>query len=185
MKKAELTLIAVAIGFVSVFSGLALSSAFEHPLDQLEREVRATAYHQAFYAEPKTNGMAGGLEQLEYAATLVGVHVAYVPLAKLNGSLGVSHRTQRVIAIADNLAADAKFETLAHELAHVLQPDRLLGHAEGEVWAEAVSYLVGLRYGYENRNAHLYIANWKQALHILQIYRQEIIWTASVITAGR
>jgi hypothetical protein len=75
-----------------------------------------------------------------------------------------------------------RVEVLAHELAHVLQPTVLYGDA-GQLWADAVSYLIVRRHaGYDPIARYApYVANYKAFAWVLTRFRPQIELTARVL----
>lgn len=89
----------------------------------------------------------------------------------------------RFIKINANLGHDAQIMSLAHELAHVLEPSAIDEdhRSEEEVFAEAVSYLVVSHERDETSSYAKYLVQHKHALHVLTVYRREIIFAANFI----
>jgi len=98
------------------------------------------------------------------------------------GAAGFTNVAERYIIITQELSPQAKIEVLAHEGAHMLEPWGL-SRAESEVFADAVSYEVCKRLGFDTRETVArYLAGYKQATYILRAYKMEIAWAATVLS---
>lgn len=98
--------------------------------------------------------------------------------------VGMTTIDSRAIQVQERLHWTARFETLAHEAAHLLCPDELEGHGDREVCAESVAMLVVTQAGDKDglyRSAH-YLSSLKGSLHIIQDYRQEITRAARILS---
>ena len=158
------------------------------PLDRLERDARAFSAWEASYDAP-----TGGDRLSEYlrlhrlVESVLGVRVqGFGAPPETSGAIGRMVTTDpdgtehvvRVIALNSTLSPNARLEVLAHEAGHLLQPPGLTDD-EGQVFADAVSYLVtrGNRRTYAR-----YLSGHKSSLRVLKTYRREIQWAAKVLS---
>ncbi len=98
------------------------------------------------------------------------------------GAAGTTNQLSRTVTIDGKLHWTARFETLVHEAAHLLQP-KMATRMDGEVFAEAVAYLVAIHDGDKDalRRSSRYLAGQKASLHILSDYRPEILRAAKFL----
>ena len=145
------------------------------PLDGLDRDARSFSAWEQFYDAPTGSSREHELGRL--ARIVVTVLGAEIREEAIGHVAGYTSRQERVIVLDSSLSADAKLEVLAHEAGHLLQPPGLVGD-EGQVFADAVSYLVtrGNRRTYAR-----YLSGHKSALSVLRTYRREIRWAAKVL----
>lgn len=155
----------------------AFSLCSTDPLDKLEHQIDNYTFWEQSYDAPAGTSREQDLlrlARLVEAALGVQVQTAGAP----PGVAGISSREHRIIALDGTLSPNAKFQVLAHEAAHILQPPDMT-KAEGEVFADAVSYLVT---GDDVAIFSRYLAGNKSGLHALKTYRREIRWAASVLS---
>ena len=148
----------------------ALSFCQSDPLDKLAKEV-------ASFDVPAPPERAEELARLEALVfrSLGMVIVDGVP----EGLAGIATSHPRIIGLSPKLTPAQRYEVLAHEAAHVLQPEGLTVE-EAEVFAEAVALLVTEN---DSRPYAKYLS-WRGArsgLHVLKTYRREIQWAATVL----
>ena len=114
-----------------------------------QRDALRFPSHQAQYVPPTTDKMAARLAEMHARVTGMGVEIVVPDTASQQfwGLSGITTDGQRRIVLTPGLSADAQFEVLVHEAAHLLQPGRLT-EAEREVFAERVMVAVCAHYGY-------------------------------------
>jgi len=147
-----------------------LSLCSTDPLDKLAKEV-------ATFNVPAPPERPAELERLEALVfrTLGVVIVEGAP----EGFAGIATSHPRIISLSQKLTPAQRYEVLAHEAAHVLQPDGLTTEEE-EVFAEAVALLVT---GNNSKPYAKYLA-WRGAassLRVLKTHRKEIRLAARVL----
>lgn len=118
--------------------------------------------------------------RLKLAAFRLNLKVDFGTLDE--GVLGEIKYWDREIHIASYLDDDARTQTLAHELAHALEPASMRDDPkESEVWAESVAYLI-LRKEHDDPYTHArYIARFKTHLSVLDVYRREMEYAVSAL----
>ncbi len=95
-------------------------------------------------------------------------------------SRGIARRT---IQVDESLDWTARLMVLAHEAGHLMEPDSL-NKVEGEVFAEAVGYLVCRHYGLDDPQAHArYLASYKSGFHVFEDWALEIDYAVRVLTS--
>ncbi len=141
---------AVLIGFVAVAAApLSAQPRVERPplhgaLDELSRTLPVASWTAPEF--PRGRSHVGDLARLEAFATELGFLVAY----ERRPAGAVLDRPVHRIRISRSLSTDGRLHVLAHELAHVLEPDVLTASNDQpavDVYAEAVAYLVGRELG--------------------------------------
>ena len=107
------------------------------------------------------------------------------PLVSEDGAFGRVFRYQRRMYIRNDMPVNAMFETLVHEMAHVLAPPHL-NESENELFAELVLVNVARYYGHacEETSAR-YLARHKSALPLARSLRRDVKRAADVITGRR
>jgi len=152
------------------------------PLKALAREVLTTNYVSASSRLDRTgNDLYWPAQELQ--AVLFVINGARVVYGSAEGYSGITYWETRQIAIDERLSWNARFEVLAHEAGHVLQPQGLT-QIEGEVFAEGVAYLVLRHYGHDRIELHAYyLAARKSGLDVLEHYATDIRHAARVLTA--
>ena len=179
----------VALGVILVALIGAIVVVASHPLSDAEAlrrlEARAIAIPvtQAGYHAPISTDRYHDAQRLSrITVRVLGATIAYTKDGMPGDLDGMAVPSARMITINPSLAWDARFQVLAHEAAHVIQPSTL-ATSEAEVFADAVSYLTGRRYGYDDlETIARYLASHKQALSVLRVYATEISWAALVLT---
>lgn len=151
-------------------------------LDHLESQTLNTPQWQTYMPTTDECKLFELPLRLKIAADRLGAKVTVKQPGK--GYAGVVYFVNREISIDASLGCDARAMVLAHELGHILEPDavRPEGHyGEEEVFAEAVSYLVTSHERDETSVYAHYLADHKQDLNVLTVYRREIIFAANFI----
>lgn len=150
---------------------------------QLQRDVRAHAVVQAGYV-PTGTDLAEGRYLLfkDFVTRLFGVQVIEA-IPPNDREAGAADLSQRLILINATMPFDAKFETLAHEAAHLLQPPNLTS-AEAQAWADTVAHYVCREWGLKNEAATVaYLALFKSAVFAIQTqYEVDLNWAVSVLS---
>lgn len=128
---------------------------------------------------PPSDNAIGALERI---AAALGVNVVFAPtLTEEQGALGMFVPAQRQISIDAGLSSVLRMQTLAHELAHVIQPPHL-NHSESEVFAETVAAVVSRRFGVNTLpSSSRYLADHHMALRVAREYHADILWAANVL----
>ena len=145
---------------------------WQDPLRQLERGANRQVAWVIVYEAPSDDTLYWQTRHLESAARMLGIAIKYGPADV--GEAGRYYPETRTITINDQLHWTARFEVLAHELAHSLQP--AMDPSSGEVFADGVSTLVALRVGDLGAmtRSQRYLSAHKGHLHVLADYRDEI-----------
>lgn len=160
-----------------VIAACVFSLCSADPLDTLERQTSGLTFWQQSYDAPVGTSREQDLLRLHrLIQTVLGVEVQQAGAAP--GVAGIASREHRIIALDGTLSPNARLQVLAHEAGHFLQPDGLTTQ-EGEVFADAVSYLVTRD---EAPVFSRYLAGSKSGLHVLRTYRREIHWAARVLS---
>lgn len=146
------------------------------PLDTLERQIGQLTYWQQSYEAPVGNSREQDFYKLQ--RLVVSVLGVKIQAGAMPGIAGFTVRETRIISLDPTLSPNAGLQVLAHEAAHVLQPEGLT-KPEGEVFADAVALLVT---GDDVRVFSHYLAGSKSGLHVLKTYRREIQWAARVLS---
>lgn len=169
--------VSVLVAAITASTGVRRSA---DPLHSLEATARQTEYVASFHFQPDTDTLE--LQRLQYVVTkALGATVTYKSVDDMPGAYGMTYREVRAIHISDAIPIRQKFQVLAHEAGHLLQPESLASQPEGEVFAEGVAHTVCLRRQMDCRDAGVYLANYKSALHVLRDFRAEILWAAGVL----
>jgi hypothetical protein len=158
-----------------------LTFACRQPDDPLARlELVASRLTVAQIAMPggPPSALPNTQRRLNIAALRLGAHVEYGPMDA--GEYGRTVHDTRVITINEILNADTRTTTLAHELAHLLQPPGLQ-KGEAEVWVEGVAFLVVRPERDELFATAHYIAFYKMNLNVLRVYRREVLFAAAFL----
>lgn len=177
------TLIALVMASMLFLLGAVVTPPSRATLRNLDDAARANHWQQAGLAFPQGDEMYWPAQELIITLQFtLGATIEFVPLEEDAGRTAMK---ERLIQIDEKLHWNARFETLAHEGGHLLQPPGL-GQSERETFAEAVSYLVGGKFKHDSLfEAAKYLAVHKDALHILTDYGDEIRQAASVLAGGR
>jgi len=149
----------------------AISFCSTDPLDKLARDVATFDVP----APPERTADLARLEALVFH-TLGVVIVEGAP----EGFAGIATSHPRIIGLSPRLTPAQRYEVLAHEAAHVLQPDGLTTEEE-EVFAEAVALLVT---GNDSKPYGKYLA-WRGAassLRVLKTHRKDIRRVARLLS---
>jgi hypothetical protein len=148
------------------------------PLTKLGREIVATTPAQVTMPSGPPSALPLSQARLELAASRMGASVTYGPLGP--GWYGATKHAERAITINETLNADMRTMTLAHELAHLLQPPGL-DKGDEEMWADSVAYLVTRDESDRLLDSARYLAWWKGHANVLQVYRREILFAAALL----
>jgi hypothetical protein len=152
------------------------------PLVKLERAALAQSFYSGAAELPSDDTFYWSAQRIEHILENdLGATVVYGQ-PPVEGALGVTNTQTREITIDSTEHWTGRFETLAHEAAHLLQP-RFSTRQEGEAFAEAVAYVVAIHdgdYGALRRSSR-YLAGAKNSLHILREYRAEILRAAAFL----
>lgn len=152
-------------------------------IDQLSAAATQLPSYTAAVELPLDNDFYWSAKRLEaIAASQLGITITYTTEG-LDEAAGMSNSQTRQIRIDASQHWTARFETLAHEIAHLMQP-RFSTRAENEVWAETVGYLVAEHdgdHGALRRSSH-YLVAFKDVLpSVLSNYRQELLRAAAFL----
>lgn len=155
---------------------------YTDPLGQLERLTLSLPSYSSAVETSLDDQFYWSAQRVEaIVVEQLGAEVVYgVP--PITGAAGVTNFVARVITVDQTQHWTARFETLTHEAGHLLSPT-FSSRPEGDVFAEAVSYLVAIHDGDQGalrRSAH-YLSGMKMALHILREYRAEILRAAQFL----
>jgi hypothetical protein len=170
----------LATFWVFAFSAaITVNYASRHdPFNRLESAILRVTPSQIELPHGPPSALPDTEARLEVAARLVGAKVSYVPMD--NDNYGSTAMDTRVITINEKLNADVRTMTLAHELAHCLQPVTL-EHGDAEMWAEGVAYLVLLPERDTLYESARYLAWHKAHLGILRVYRNEMLFAVQIL----
>jgi hypothetical protein len=145
-------------------------------LDQLEDASRNAPAYRFDYVPPQSGSDAYWPAILlhRHIEKQLGASVTYDPLDP--GYLGLTWHEKNKIQISKRLDWNARFEVLAHEGAHLLQPQGLYP-SEAEVFAESVGFLVLHSHGRARLGATAqYLSLHKASIHVMRTHRREILW---------
>lgn len=144
----------------------------------------------AEYVPTEGDSAVEGLEQLYQAAAALKVSVREFTEEELaeqaaafgGPPVGMLFPNQRQIYFSPGMDINAKFEVLAHELAHWMQPAGF-SKAEAEVYAELVGLEVqkGLGYPPQVETTGKYLSAYKQALYIAETHKVDIREAARIL----
>jgi hypothetical protein len=181
MRTDKVIVLVVALAFM--LSGVfyithLIDAATEPALGRLAHAVAQLPEHQAHYLDPATDTLPETAERLTLACHRLGVKVLAEPADQ--GNAGQMAIEEREMQLGSGLSPDERTMTMAHELAHLLEPMALTGF-EKDTFAEAVAYLVTLREADKMEPFARYIAQNKLTLPVLTLYRTEIEFAAEVI----
>jgi hypothetical protein len=175
-----------AAAFIGVVTFLVtyLSLGLQQASDPLTRlAVRALTIVPAQIGMPKgpPSALPKTQARLDLAVRRLNATVEYTVLPE--NHYGSANHDSRLIVINEKLNADMRTATLAHELAHLIQPPGLNKYEVGEreVWADSVAYLVIREEDDRLMDSASYLAWHKASLNILQVYRKEILFAASLL----
>ena len=166
----------MVIGALFVIAGVGGCSS-------LETQILDTPYMQAGYVSASADPLPSRYRLFqEHLLLVLGITVTDLP-ADLNDELiGRSNPRTREIQINATLGVGEKVFALAHEAAHILEPQGL-SQPESETFSHAVAVEVLDRMGLDVRYAATFhFAQYKQALHVLRSFKSEINWAATVLT---
>ena len=139
-------------------------------------------HFQADYVPTEGDSMAGPLAELEQRLTDWGIAIGDLPPTV--GGVGLSSLPARQILLRPGLPVNARFEVLAHEAGHLLQPVTLGNHEVGQVFAELVG--VGIQQYYGSTTAEevaaLYLAQFKHAFGAERYLRRDIDYAVKALT---
>jgi hypothetical protein len=146
----------------------------EHPV---VTRAKAIPVHLSGYTPAQTGNSAAALQHFEARVEWLGVTMAVLPEeAVANEVYGMAATVdgKKTIWLPAVMAADARFEVLAHEAAHLFAPPTL-DQAQGEVFAEIVAYEVTKAFGYDHLEAAAqYCASWKPGLAAVPVLQADI-----------
>jgi len=118
----------------------------------------------------------------EHLLLVLGITVTDLPTELNDDLIGRSNPRTREIQINTTLTPAEKVFALAHEAAHILEPQGL-SQPESETFSHAVAVEVLDRMGMDVRlAARFHFAQYKQALYVLRGYKNEINWAATVLS---
>lgn len=144
------------------------------------------AYDAIYHATPGGNPKA--LTFLERRAAWLGVQVSWRPEGHedLRGATGLSYRNgyEKHVIVSNTLSINGRIEVLAHELAHLWQPESD-SRAANDVFAELVSINVCQKLGVDSsKAASRYLSGYKPALYVGRLYAPEIAFITDLLTRG-
>lgn len=173
----RLFVVAFGLSLCLTFAGL---DYWNDPLRLLERETRAVTVHGDGYRFERANDQFWNAIQVGSIINQdLGGRIAFQWLGP--GMAGDTDPITRKVRINSALSWNERLATLAHEGAHLLEPNNL-DHADSEVFAEAVAYLVCRSFGLDRVEDHArYLAGHKSGLHVLIDYRREIERAARIL----
>jgi hypothetical protein len=152
----------------------------EDPLLRLERrtlEIRERDHN--LDANAQTDFLVETKRRLVVTERILGIKVITDGLE--SSTMGMVVPATRVITIAAETSHDGRVSTEIHEVAHLFAPNVFETYGEGEVFAEAVSFLV-TRHEHEDIDAYAtYLYKHKDYLVVLHAYRAEIEFAARTI----
>ncbi len=152
------------------------------PLSALQRSVLSQVSYSAAVETSEDNDFYWSANRIHrILVQQLGATVSFADPA-ISGAAG-STSADRTVIIDSHLHWTARFETLAHEAGHLLQPDALATRMDGEVFAESVAYLVAIHDGDKEalRRSSRYLSGMKASLHIMTEYRLEILRAAAFL----
>lgn len=145
--------------------------------------ARKIPHTKAEWTPPHGDSMAAALADLEARVEGWGIEVRYVydlrnqdeksPTYGLP-AYGTWLPREALLLIADGFEINARFEILAHEVAHILQP-RLIDEATSQVFAEVVAVAIAKHYGFDTRLSHApWLADRKHAFSAIPDLKVDI-----------
>lgn len=140
------------------------------------------------YYHPTPGGNMATLTFLERRAAWLGVQVGYRPDGHedLRGATGLSYRQghEKHVVVSNTLSINGRIEVLAHEIAHLFQPESE-SRTASDVFAELVSIAVCQKLGVDSsRAAAGYLRGYKPYLHVGRVYAPEIAFITDLLTRG-
>jgi hypothetical protein len=139
----------------------------------------------ADYQPTPGDSMRAPLEALEKRLADWGVTVGEIP--PTFGGIGLASAENRTILLKPGLSVNARFEVLAHEAGHLLQPPTLGDQAVAQLFAELVG--VGVQKFYGSQTAELvaarYLAQFKYAFAAEKHLRTDIQYAVEALTGQR
>ncbi len=151
---------------------------YRDPLTRLEQATIATVPAQMQMPTRAPGALPATQARLDLVRHRMGATVEYVSMAPLH--YGYVTYATRIIQINETLNADMRTQTLAHELAHLLQPPGF-DKGDAEVWADSVAYLVVRAEDDRMMDSARYLAWHKGHLAVLTAYRKEILFAAALL----
>lgn len=168
-----------------VLAGMLLTgcaSAIERTLTGAQQGLAYDAYYT-----PTPGGDPRVLKFLEHRVEWLGIQLEYTETLddeRLQGAVGISFRIEnaRYILINGDTTINGRLEVLAHEAAHQFQPP-LGTRDEHEVFADLVAVEVCRRLGVDiSQTSSRYLQAHKHAFYIVKTWKQEIAYTADLLT---
>uniref|UniRef100_A0A6M3LWF0 IrrE N-terminal-like domain-containing protein n=1 Tax=viral metagenome TaxID=1070528 RepID=A0A6M3LWF0_9ZZZZ len=149
----------------------------------LEKQILLVPYMQSGYVPTDADPMPARFRLFsEHLLLVLGITVTDLPVELNEELIGRSNPRTREIQINTTLTAAEKVFALAHEAAHILEPQGL-SQPESETFSHAVAVETLKRMGMDVRHAaRFHLAQYKQAVHVLRSYKSEINWAAAVLT---
>lgn len=170
--------LALLIIVAGVWIGGRLARQRIDPLARLEAAAREYPAWLADYVPPTTADLGESERRLYASAARLGIEV--IVEAKPTDFIGLFTRKTRRISLDPHLKLDARVQVLAHELGHALAPPGLSG-PEGQVFADAVSFLVVRHQRDDLETYAAYLARFRTSLPVLRLYAEEIRYAADVL----
>lgn len=152
-------------------------------LTQLESRTLTIPSYTAAIESPQDQKFYWAAQRVQRIAEQeLGVTVIYTNTMPITGAAGATNRQTREIYIDAKQQWTARFETLTHEVAHLLQP-WFEAEDPGEVFVEAVMVVVATHDGDKEvlRRSSRYLADHKASLSVLRNYRHEILRVAAFL----
>lgn len=171
------TVTVFVVSFFLMFNFLGTEQKLD-PLVRLEQAALVAPPWQIGMPTTPPSALPITQKRLALAASRMGATITYGPLGP--GWYGHTEMVSRAVTINETLNSDLRTTTLAHELAHMLQPYGL-DHGDEEVWADSVAYLVLAGERDNLVPAAHYIGAFKTHLNVLQVYRREMLFAATFL----
>lgn len=146
------------------------------------RLAQDLSHFEATYIPSTGDTMAGPLAELTARLERWGVTLGELPA--VFSEVGLTYRADRRILLRVGLSVDARFEVLAHEAGHLLQPPALDDDAVAQLFAELVGVGVQKFYGSRtaDRTAAAYLAQFKWTFAMEPYLRRDIDYAVKVLT---
>lgn len=176
----KIVLLWIAISVMGIFIvGRTSQILLDDPLCRLERRTLEIREHDHdLEANAQTDYLVETKRRLVVAERILGINVVTSGMGHAMGQVDLA---TRIITIDSETTHDGRVSTEIHEIAHLFAPNVFESYGEGEVFAEAVSFLV-TRHEHEDVDAYAtYLYKHKDHLVVLHAYRAEIEFAARTI----
>jgi hypothetical protein len=164
-----------------LLTGCASSSA------RVLQRASEISHFAAGYTPTPGDDMAGPLAELTTRLEAWGVRVEDLPETPGRPMVGLASLEYRVVQIQRGLSVNARFEVLAHEAGHLLQPPGLQDRAVAQLFAELVGVGIGKFYGAKHCEeiAAIYLASFKYVFGAEPHLRRDITYAIEAMTGQR